>query len=155
MFNENWPRWIAASIQQHFIDTVDASLPIFIEGQEKTVDEDEDFIELRIDGPNCTQLSKNDHNLYVEVNVLIQSHMNETDFHMIHKDVGKVLVAFTDILIYKYGDNPGDDDSFIVCLRLLQGGKEAVRTAHFGQIDPDKKLIQSTVEGHFEMDIET
>jgi hypothetical protein len=59
--------------------------------------------------------------------------------------------------VYKFGDSTDDDQSFIGCLELAKGiGKQpGIKITHFGQIGPDTPLMQSCVDGHFEMTITT
>jgi hypothetical protein len=146
--NSNWPRWLFASITTHFDDALGSNLPVYVEGTHRTVDlAVEDFCEVRIDGPNITELSKDYYKLYVEINILVTSHKNDEDFHRIHTNVGLIVAAFSDISLYKYGD----DDTALGCANLVTDhkGKQTIAVHHFGQIDPDKQLLQSTVEGHY------
>ena len=149
--NENWPRWLFASITK-FFDTNKSTLSMYFEGLERNSFQDlPNFVEVRIDGPYFTEVSKGNWKTYVEVNALVQSHISETDFHKIHKDVGKVVTIFDNsIPLYKYGD----DSSLFGCLDLLQSRSERIQVSHFGQIDPDKRLMQATVEGHYQTYLE-
>ena len=158
--NANWPRWIHSSLQKHF-DGLKGSWFLFIEGQKRPVTQNEKVLELRIDGPEITELSKNVFRLYVEINILVQAIMNDNDLHRIHKGTGIVIAAFTNgIAIYQYGDateNAENDDSLLGCMQLITDhkGKQAVKVANFGQIHPQQHLIQATVEGHYEMKLTT
>ena len=149
--NEHWPRWIFASISKHF-DANRGSLKLHIEGQYRDTRSEQDFIELRLNGPEFTELSKNYWRIRVRVNVLVQSVKNETNFHRIHTNVGIVVKAFDTINIKKYGDGVDDDDSLLGCLKLVQEpGDEPVAVHHFGQVDPSTQLVQAAVEGLYEM----
>jgi hypothetical protein len=150
--DSNWPRWIFASISKHF-ETNLSSLKMFIEGEDRDTWENKDFIELRIDGPYYHQISKNLWRAKVEVNILLQVVITD-DLHLIHRRVGEVSTAFTPIIIYKYGDGVGDDDSQIGCFQLIQNvrANELLIISHFGRIKPELPLLQASVEGHFEVD---
>ena len=149
---ENLPRWLFASVSKHFDDNKQ-DLALFIEGQYRTTRNIKDFIELRFDGPDLTEISKGYWKVYTEINVLVQSAMDDENFHRIHTTVGKVVAAFTDIEVYKYGTGDDDDDSLLGCLVLLADArsKEKTKVAHFGQIGPDTMLLQASVEGHYLM----
>jgi len=151
----HWPRWILASIQKHFDDRRDG-LKLFVEGTYRNTSEDANFIELRVDGPSLTEISKDWWKIYVEVNILVQATMSDTDFHKIYTDVGTVLAAFTNIELFKYGTESYDNGSQFGCLRLLSDarGKQPVRIYNFGQVETSIPLMQSTLEGHYVTNLE-
>jgi hypothetical protein len=151
--NKEWPRWIFASICKHF-DARKQGISMYVEGQLRLVDDLQEFFELRIDGPNLTEVSHKYWKLYLEVNVLIQSIKDDADFHRDQRLCGIIASAFTDIPLFKYGGSSVDDGTeSLGCLTLLQDArsKEKITISHFGQIEPNTNLIQSTVEGHYEM----
>lgn len=151
MIDPNWTRWILASTSVYFDTNID--LPMFLEGQERNTNDDKNFFEFRIDGPNYTERTRDDWRVYVEINLLVQTTMIITDFHKHHKNLGVVAAPFGNIEIFRCGNGPGDDDSLLGCLQLIQNDRtrERVVTSNFGQIEPDVKVQQGTVEGHFEM----
>jgi len=161
MIDKNWSRWIFASVSNHFNNRKE-DLPLFIEGQHRDTREDQkepgtvnEFLELRMDGPKLTETSKDDWNLYFEINILVQVTMDDFNATRIHRNVGIVAAAFTDIGIFKVGKTDDDDGSLLECLRLIQDKRrrEAIVVSHFGQIEPKTKLIHATVEGHYEVDL--
>jgi hypothetical protein len=145
-----------ASISKHFDDRRDG-VPMFIENQHRDTDEEQELLELRMDGPRILEVSKNCWKLRIEINILVQVVMDDVNFHRIDDLVGLAQSAFTDIPVFRYGNTPGDDDSFLGCLRLLQNRSNVdyLEANRFGQVDTRTKLLQSTVEGHFEMDLQT
>ncbi|RLF64637.1 MAG: hypothetical protein DRN30_05245 [Thermoplasmata archaeon] len=149
------PRWIFASVSKHFNDSIYVAhaVPLFIEGQLRATSEEKDFTELRVDGPYLSETSKQYWRTYIEVNIAVQSVMDDQDYHRIHNTVGVVVFAFTSIRVYKYGDGLTDDQSLVGCLKLITDarGKDRIQVSHFGQLDPDKRLLQATVEAHYEM----
>lgn len=152
IFNANWPRWIFASISKHFDSGL--TLPLFIEGQYRDTAGVSDFVELRVDGPKWTESSKDCWKGIVEVNCLITSHMDESNYHTIHTNAGIVQNLFQQrIPVFKLGSNPQDDDSFIGCLELMQDlrGRDALELNHFQQIDVKVLIQQATVEGHYKI----
>ena len=155
-------RWLFASISKHFNDRR-GSFYMYVEGQPRDATAPKDFFELRIDGPDYKELSKNYWSIYLEVNCLVQSACDDTNYQRIHDNCGKVAYMFDDILVYRYGEkdptkplyDPENDDSFIGCLKLEQSpGKtgEKLVTRNFGIIEQSTLLMQSCVEGHYSME---
>lgn len=150
---QNIPRWLFASIGKHFDDRKQNE-HLFIEGQDRLTNEETDWLELRMDGPSQREVSKGCFQFDIEVNILLSSVMNEKDYHKIFKLVGVAAAAFTNkIDIFKFGDGVDDDDTFLECARIRFENRELVQISHFGQIDPDKRLVQATVEGHYRMEV--
>ncbi|MDB4726354.1 hypothetical protein OAF54_02865 [bacterium] len=153
--NKNWPRWVFASLSRHFKDACDeANIPLFIEGQHRNTLKLKDFAELRMDGPTFLQVSKGCWHLKVEINILIQSSMDDKNYHRIHQNVGEVAAMFKDALIaYKKGSGEDDDQSAFGCLQIIQNkaSRDYLEINHFGQIDKKTNLVQATVEGHYRM----
>lgn len=154
--NPNWPRWIFASVSKHFYDRR-GTIAFYIEGQERTVPAPKDLLEFRLDGPYLTEVNKDYWRLYIEVSILIQAIKDDTDYHRIHSHTGLVAQAFTTIPVYKFGDGVDDDQTQLGCLELVQnlGKRERIQINNFGQIEQTTPLIQSSVEGHFEMYLST
>lgn len=151
----HWDRWVFASICQHFDDRR-GTLPMYVEGTHRDTRELEDFFELRVDGPWYSEISKNYWWVFIEINVLIQSAKNNTDFHRIRKMTGIISqILERCIKVYKYGNEPYDDSSLLGVLERQDDrrGKNAdrIQINHFGQIEPKLKLEQSTVEAHYVM----
>ena len=149
--NPNWARWIFASVSKHFDDRK-GDYELFIEGQYRNVNPPKDFFELRMDGPYITEQNKGYFQVYVEINVLVQSHMDDTNYHRIHETTGYVSSIYTGIKLYKFGNGPLDTQEEFGCLRLLQNTQKRNRIEinQFGQIDPKVRLMQASIEGHFE-----
>lgn len=151
--NRHWPRWVFASVCKHFNDRKEA-LPLYIEGQHRDANPPKDFLELRMDGPYLTEESKDYWRLYIEISILVQSTVDDQDYHRIHKSVGQVAEAFTEgISVFKYGDGDDDDQSLIGCLQLVQdlGKRERIQINHFGQVEAATPLRMASVEGHYVM----
>jgi hypothetical protein len=155
IINKHWPRWVFASISKHF-DDHRQGLPMYIEGQHRDTRSLKDFIELRLDGPQFTEISKGYWRLYFEVNILAQSAMDEHNYHRIYTTVGIVAAAFSGIVMFKYGKGPDDDQKQFACAHLLMDTKKRqhLDIFHFGLIDKQLKLEQATVEGHYETFLE-
>lgn len=154
--NPNWPRWIFASLSKHFYDRR-GGYAFYIEGQERDVPAPPQLIELRVDGPYATELTMNHWRLYTEVSVLVQCTKDMADYHLIHRITGLVAAAFTDLPVYKYGDGDDDDQTQFGCMQLIQdiGRRERIQINNFGQISQDVPLLQSSIEGHYELLLST
>jgi hypothetical protein len=151
--NSNWPRWIYASVTEHFAST---GYKTFIEGEPRTTWEDKDFIEVRMDGPYFSQLDKATWEALIEVNVLLQSVVDFSNLHKIHTMAGAIAAKFySPLQIFKYGSGPSDDQSLLTCAELLQNkrDRQLLVISHFGVIAQDKALQQATVEGHYKLDL--
>lgn len=157
--NENWARWIFASVSKYFETAcTGVATKFYVEGEERLIKDTEDTtIEIRVDGPDITDMGGGQYRLYVEVNVLVGI-KKSLDSHAIYRIIGPVQVAMaSNIKVYKYGpDTEGVDTSALLgCLQLLQGmNKEKIKTSVFGQIEKSTFVEQATVEGHFEMYLE-
>lgn len=154
----HWPRWIFASACKYFKDAISGSLALIFEGQDMRA-QGKDYGEFRLDGPYLTELSKDYWRCYIEINILVHSTKDSTDWHRIQRSVGTVVAAFADnFQVFRLGSGDDDDDSLLGCMKLisdegLQGarGKRRIQVSHFGQIKPSAPLLQASVEGHYEM----
>ena len=151
--HEAWVRWVHISINKHFLENK-GILPLYLEGDERTLQDEAEFYELRIDGPFITQPQKDEYWLDVEINVLVQAHMRHDELYNIQTIIGPIVKAFTNaICVYRYGDTPHDDDTLLGTLRLQTDLRESVDVNYFGIIKEDTRLTQATIEGHYRMEI--
>lgn len=157
LVNENWARWVFATMSGDFYNALDADpdidFEIFIEGTHKGLPTEKELLEFRVDGPQTRQPSRGCFVLEFEINILVRSYMDDDDFHKMRKACGKV-VAFLgkNHCIYRYGDGPNDDDSLLGTLQLKNRRKnEPVRVNNFGQTDPQYRIEEATVAALFEI----
>jgi len=155
MLHKNLPKWIFASVCEHFKARKDGK-HLFIEGDDRDTKDLASFLELRVDGPHSKIVSKGYYRFYVEINLLVSTVMNDVSIHDFYNDIGIANMAFTrSIEVFKLGDpaDTANDESHIGCLVQVSGyrGRESVQTNNFGQIDVDTKIQQATVECHYEM----
>jgi hypothetical protein len=154
MLSPNMDRWVFASVSKHF-DDHKGSMNLYIEGMHRDTRKLEELIELRVDGPYYTEVSKKYWKVYVEVNVLIQCAKNNQNFHRVRQLSGNVMEIFEPcISVYKYG-TPGDD-SYVGSLGRMdqEDGRNNMQVSQFGQVDPVNQLEQATVEAHYVMYLE-
>lgn len=149
---EHLPRWLFSSITKHISAAV-PNYPIFIEGQHRLIERvAQDHIEIRVDGPYLSELSKGYWRISVEINVIIHSVMNDKNFHRKWVTVGAVVKAMDTIPVYD------SESKLIGCLRRKESPRgvrgDWISVNHFGQIEPQTHLEQSSVEAHYMMDLE-
>jgi hypothetical protein len=156
--NKNWPRWLFASIANHFKAVADAEqIPLLIEGIEDRTSEKirkMDHAELRINGPVTKEISKDFYQLNLSVNIILQSVMGENNAYTIIQNAGIFFAAMGPIEVYKYGNGPDDDGSFLGCLTLRDDLAEPRFVAHFGQLKEDVRLRESMVGGQYKIHLQ-
>lgn len=154
-FDPNLPRWIFASVSNHFKTIADANnLPLLIEGIEDRTSEKirlTDHAELRINGPIINEISRNYYKIFVNVNILIQSMMTEQNAYILMQNCGVMLSGMRPFDVFKFGIGPDDDDSYVGCLTLRDELSQPFGVNHFGQLKEDVRLRESIVTGHFKM----
>lgn len=155
--NKHWPRWIFASIADHFKTVAAAEsppVPLLIEGiEDRTSDKIRllDHAELRINGPVTREVSKGDYVLNVTVNIILQNYMSEENAYTIIANEGVFFAAMGPIQVFKHGNGPDDDGSFIGCLVLREDLVEPRFVARFGQLKEDVRLRESMVGGKYKI----
>jgi hypothetical protein len=149
----NWVRWCYASINKHF-DDHRGGYEVYIEGDERTQSDENEFAEIRIDGPFITIPQKNLFLLDVEINVLCQTHLDPRRHYKAQVMVGAFVRAFKNIIkVYKYGDGPLDDGSLLGCFHLSRDLRDTIDVSYFGIIRSDTKIVQTTIEGHYRLEL--
>lgn len=155
--NKNWPRWIFASIADHFkAAAVADNVPLLIEGiEDRTSDKirQTDHAELRINGPVSRNPSKDFYILNINVNIILQSYMTEENAYTIIQNAGVFYAAMGPIDVFKHGNGPDDDGSFLGCLSLREELVEPRFVAHFGQLKEDVRLRESMVGGKYTIEL--
>ena len=147
-----WVRWCYASINKFFDDKKN-QYELYIEGDERTQLDETEFAELRIDGPFISNPQKKVHYLDVEINILCQTHLDPRRFYRAQVMVGNFVAAFENLIpVYRYGDGPFDDDSLLGCFHLI-GRNQGVQVGYFGIVRQDTKIVQSTIEGHYRLEL--
>lgn len=158
MINPNWSRWIKASVAYHISQELPDNL--LVEGAHRiSLDQEvKDQVELRLDGPDIEIFSATHYVLHIQINCLISTGVRENQLYTQEEVVGRVQELLSqDILIYKYGSGDDDDDSFLGCMVLKQSRpyNQFLETKNFGVIDQKYAMQQSTVEGHYTLEIKT
>jgi hypothetical protein len=140
--NENWGRWIRASVVNHFMG-LRQNIALYLD----RYDRDTDWAELRYGGPYIDELSKGCFLLTVNVDIMITCFPGRDQYKM-DRMTGIFSAAFTPICCRRYGDGIVDDQSFLGDLYLSTG---RVNITNFGLVLPDNKFQRSTVEADYIM----
>lgn len=155
MIDPNWAKWIFASICKYFEDNK-GTLNLFIEGRDyDSVAEADKKVELRVDGPNIVEQSRGYFRFDVEINTICTIIRDDSDTYKIQRLTSFVSSLFKDINVFRYGGEPQDDESFVGCLILKQDSSEKVEISYFGQVEPRTRVMQSAIEGHYKMTLQT
>ena len=155
--NENWTRWIFASVANHVkVLAATENLPMIVNGldaPDATYMKAAHRAETRITGPSSQELSHNWFRLEVDVGILFSSRLG-VDRYAVLKHIGAFQSSMdSNIPVYKYGGEVGDDDSLLGCLTPRTGLNNAVRVLHFGQPSPNEEFNQSLVDVRYVMEI--
>lgn len=153
----NLSRWILASVATYFKVVADSlNLTYFVEG----IDEREsdtmraEHVELRVNGPNIREVSKDYWRAHVDINILLIDYMDMSteNAYDLNQWGGEFLAAMMKpIPIYRLGTGVNDDDTLVGCLTQRKGISEPARLIHFGQISKTDRIRQAAVDGKFEM----
>lgn len=154
--DEKFLRWVRSSIVNYFDTALKDKIVLYIEtsehiGSDGIVNTREDkWAEIRINGPFTRQITGNEFIHTIDVNVLVSTKLDQTNLYNHDDNVGIVYAAFGKFIpIYKY-----PSEEFLECFQLDSDRRDPIIVAHFGQIEYDVKLTQSTVQGHYTMQLE-
>lgn len=158
-YNPNWPRWVQASVADHFKTVCIAKgYPALVEGIDERTTEFYDApnrIEIRMNGPQIQEWNKGYFEFEVDVNILIFSYMGGKNVNAYDGTVmAGVMAEAADqkIPVYKYGIGVDDDQSLIGCLSLQTTGRDqGINVHHFGEIDKENRLRQFGVDVSLQM----
>jgi hypothetical protein len=153
--NQHWPRWVFASFSKWFSD-LRQGIDFFVEGEDQKTENLTNYFEFRMNGPVCTEISKDYWKLEAVINILIVSKQNVTSIHTLHRNVGIAAAAFTKCVPMKrYGNTPiVDDQAQFGVMQLTTYEGEQIKITHIGQINPEVKAMQSMVQGYYCMHLE-
>lgn len=153
LLEEHLPRWIAASLLDHF-NTKITGVTVFNEETERTTFDSSDWVEVRFDGPHTTKLGPTFFKVEVDVNLLISTSKDETDIYAHSRNIGKAKKAFSQCIpIFRYGDGAEDTQDQIGILSLRQDLDRRLRVNRWGEVDKDLRLIQGSVDGTYQMEL--
>jgi hypothetical protein len=151
--NPNWIRWIVASVNKHFEAQL-VGYELHYEGQHYETKTVRTTIEVRTDGPHFAEICKDVWQLKLEINLLAQVLMSDKDFYEPERVKGRLAAAMTDYIIIK---EYGDGEETVGCLTRIDNADgikgDWIAVNSFGQIEAVTKLIQFSVEAHYQMEL--
>lgn len=153
--NPNWAKWVFASVATALKQVaIDSNIPCIVEQLDHR---SEHFMatpsraEIRISGPFLDELSLNYFHAQVYANVLLTSVYGD-DPYFIQKASGLFQsVMSSPIPVFRYGNEAGDDQSFIDCLNPQGGRAGGVKVFHFGPLTETDKVKQSAIDARYSM----
>lgn len=154
--DSHWHLWVYASVAKHFNTLLTPAAPAFVEGQDRSTVDLQDWFEIRVDGPYYWPICKNQTKLHVEINILAST--TKRNAYAIQALLGKAQAAFVnDICCYRLGptSDPANDGTHFGVLTLNPGKeREKIVTAIFGRANATAAIRMGTVEGHYRMFID-
>jgi len=156
-----WMKWIWASVAAHIKIVSDSmSLPLLVEGiddrQPKNVRAS--HAELRINGPFIFELSHDYYEVLVPINILLVDYMvgDSLDAYRLQTWAGTFQATMDlPLPIYRYGQDPEDDGTFLECLKVRKTRDGGIRIIHFGQVARmgtlDTDIRETAIDGMFAM----
>lgn len=158
--NKHWPRWIFASVSKHFDDRRQ-SVVLYIDGQQVTsANAVLDSLELIMDGPNFTEISKNYWLIETKIHLIVKSRLSESNYHAFQTSIGVALVAFTkSIEVLKLGVSTEAENTGLQlgCLHLVSdaNGRQPVQVVNFGLVDKSAGIYEAMVVADYRMELFT
>ena len=144
-FDANLDRWIISSIAKYFNDI--CTVDFMAEDQVRDTAALSSWVELRINGPNIREWSKDVYTINLEVDLLISVRASESNIYLIHELAGIFESSCDNIPVYKYGD----DDSYLFCLPLDSGMVSNIKKLYYGKAD-DTKIKRASVMAFYEVE---
>jgi hypothetical protein len=149
LINQNWTRWIFASLTKHF-DSKKQTVAFYIEGDEQVYSEKKDYFEFRINGPDVWEQSKNTFKIEVTVNILVVHKLGQGNLHTLQRSIGIAQAAFEkNISIMKFGNGVDDNPLIRFGCMTLNNDRESLTVAQLGQVNPEVKELQAMVQGTY------
>lgn len=143
----NFPKWVETSAYKYFNTLESADLKMYAEPMLPETILDKDYFTVNVNQLECLTPSKGVHIYTVFITVLISSVVDDEDRLRLSHNAGVVANAFTDFVVYKYGDGIEDDGSKVCCFNLDDDGYTLI---YLRQVSKDIKLRNALITGYFE-----
>lgn len=161
MIKQHVIRWIRSSLYTWFGDQLKDKIPVHIELSEhvtkdgKIITKLPTWANMRMDGPVVHQLHGQD-KYVLTMNFLIETQLTGTNVYTHDTSVGLVYASIApSITVFKLGKGVDDNQEALECLILDTENVDPIMVHHFGQLDPDVKLTQSTIQAAYCMYLDT
>lgn len=147
---DNWTRWTVAAFFKAAKEVEISQYPVYFEGDEKTTRLERNFVEVRLDGPDFEEVSKDYYRLDVVLNLLVNSKLDPNDVYAISRVVGQYQRAFANnIQVYKVGTGVADDGSWFGCYQI----QSKIEQNKFGVVSKDSRVEQITLEASYRLSL--
>ena len=147
---DHWARWSLIAFFDAANDVKTDDYPVYLEGDIRTTALLRNFAEVRLDGPDFIEQTKNKYRLEVVFNLLVNSKVDPQDLYAIERVMGQFQRAFAKCIpVYKKGGGALDDESLLGEYHLFEG----VDQDKFGIIEKDTQLMQVSLEAHYRMSL--
>ena len=154
-------RWIRSSLYTWFADQLKDKIHVHIELSDhvdkhgKITTKLPTWVDMRMDGPIVRELHGRD-KYVLTMNFLIETQLTGPNVYTHDNSVGLVFATIApSITVFKLGTGDDDTQEALGCLELDTENVDPIVVHHFGQLDPDVKLTQSTIEAHYCMYLDT
>lgn len=146
-----WPKWIKLSIAQFVKQNNITNISLHVEGENRdAVDNPNEYIELRVDGPNIIQTDNRTFFLYTDINVAIVVASSPDNLVILEEHIGSILhILGHTIPIYKYGNTVADDKTLFGCATR----QNEIRVTRFGTKNPTAIVTQAQVETQYRLEV--
>lgn len=154
--NHNWPRWVNTSIGKVVKSYCDLNnVFLYVEGEARNTAQRQDWVELRVNGPDFLSTTKDFWIAKLEINILILSKNNQIDNHRLLKNIGLMSTLLSSsIPVLKLGNGVDDDQSYITCIILDNREHKPLRVSQLGQVTDQTPLQRASVNGLFTVNFE-
>ncbi len=154
-------RWIRSSLYTWFQDQLKDKIPVHIELSDYVTKDGKittklpTWVSMRMDGPVVRELHGQD-KYVLTMNFLIETQLTGSNVYTHDNSVGLVFASIaSSITVFKLGKGADDDQSPLGCLILDTENVDPIVVHHFGQLNPDVKLTQSTIQAAYCMYLDT
>lgn len=154
-------RWIRSSLYSWFADQLKDKIHVHIELSDhvdkhgKITTKLPTWVDMRMDGPLVRELHGQD-KYDIVMNFLIETQLTGPNVYTHDNSVGLVFATIVpEITAFKLGNGVEDTQDAIGCMVLDTEKVDPIVIHHFGQLDPDVKLTESTIEAHYLMYLDT
>ena len=154
-------RWIRSSLYTWFGDQLKDKIHVHIELSDhvdkngKITTKLPTWVDMRMDGPLVYQIHGRD-KYVLTMNFLVETQLTGSNVYTHDNSVGLVYATIVPhIKVFKLGTGVEDTQEVLECLVLDTENVDPIVVHHFGQLDPDVKLTQSTIEAHYCMYLNT
>jgi len=152
---EELPKWIIASVAQHF-ENYNGDVRLLIETEYDDTKLLTDAYYLFVDGPVFTETTKGKWFATFQLICLVSTKVDEENLYRHVENIGRISLAFTPtISIFKYGSGVADDHTIIGCAEQVNENGATIIISHFGKSPTNKDVRVAQVLSYYEFEFST